>query len=129
MCKSTYRAANLLENITPGTKMVACGRARTFVTSSLAMLIATEETDCAKDPVGFGNNSSFSLQKNAYGKLNSGNFCENDFLRKPQTFPVHERKVIYGITFCICHYNIVSFDMYVHKIYLVLSMPTATEYE
>ena len=63
MCKSTQRAANLLENITPGTKMVACGRARTFVTSSLAMLIATEETDCAKDAVRFDNSLPFLLPK------------------------------------------------------------------
>ena len=33
-----------------------------FVTSSLAMLIATEETDSAKDPVGFVNNCPSSLQ-------------------------------------------------------------------
>ena len=32
-----------------------------FVTSSLAMLIATEGTDCAKDPVGFGNSCPSSL--------------------------------------------------------------------
>ena len=33
-----------------------------FVTSSLAMLITTEGTDCAKDPVGFGNSCPSSLQ-------------------------------------------------------------------
>ena len=44
--------------------MVAHGRVRlcSFVTSLLAMLIATEGTDCAKDPVGFGNNCPSSLQ-------------------------------------------------------------------
>ena len=33
-----------------------------FVTSLLVMFIATEGTDCAKDPVEFGNSCPSSLQ-------------------------------------------------------------------
>ena len=90
------------------------------VTSSLAMLISTEGTDCAKDPVGFGNSCPSSLQycddyidynaifntvKTYMENLTQETFTKNDFLRKPQTFPTRERKVIYKTVRCNCSFQ------------------------
>ena len=86
--------------------VLSCMRLWFLLTSSLAMLIATEGTDCAKDPVGFGNSCPSSLQycddyidynaifntvKYVYGKFNSGSFHENDFV-KTANFPCTQKK-------------------------------------
>ena len=64
MCKSTYRAANLLKIIMPSAKTLAHGRTRLwfFHNFSISHAYHHRGTDCAKDPVGFGNSCPSSLQ-------------------------------------------------------------------